>query len=208
MNSSIKTIAFIFFLFTLLLGIPACGHKHDKNSEDHAHEHDGHDHDGHDHEGHDHDAAAPMIKKAVCHVYPTEGNKVTGTVIFTPTEGGTNVEIDIKGLTPGKHGFHIHEFGDCSAADGTSAGGHFNPDGHSHGSQSDGLRHAGDLGNLDADASGNAKITFLDKVIKLHGANTIVGRSIIIHENEDDLKTQPTGNAGARVACGSIVVGQ
>ena len=74
-----------------------------------------------------------MIEKAVCVIYPTAGNKVTGVVTFTKVEGGIKIVADLQGLTPGKHGFHIHEFGDCTSADGTSAGGHFNPSGVSHG---------------------------------------------------------------------------
>jgi superoxide dismutase, Cu-Zn family len=144
------------------------------------------------------------VNKAVCILYPTQGNKVTGTITFAKSDKGINVVADIHGLTPGKHGFHIHECGDCSAADGSSAGGHFNPMEKSHGSPMDMLRHMGDMGNIVANANGDAHMEYVDNVISLSGEYSIIGRSIIVHKAEDDLKTQPTGNAGARIACGVI----
>ena len=101
---------------------------------------------------------------------------------------------------------HIHEFGDCSAADATSAGGHFNPGKHPHAGPDMPMRHEGDLGNLTADAAGKAHYERVDKDLKLTGDDSIIGRSVIVHEKVDDLKTQPTGNAGARVACGVVGV--
>lgn len=148
--------------------------------------------------------AGPEIKKAVAVLYPTEGNDVQGVVTFTKVEGGVMVVADVSGLTPGKHGFHIHEYGDCSAANGTSAGGHFNPLNMPHGAPTDEKRHVGDMGNLTADESGNAHYEWIDKMMTLDGPNTIIGRGVIVHQGEDDLKTQPTGNAGPRVACGVI----
>jgi Cu-Zn family superoxide dismutase len=145
-----------------------------------------------------------MNLKAVCVLYPTQGNNVTGTITFTATEKGVRVVADIHGLTQGKHGFHIHECGDCTAANGSSAGGHFNPMGKSHGSSTDMMRHMGDMGNIVADANGNAQLDYFDNIISLTGEYSIIGRAIIVHKDEDDLKTQPTGNAGARVACGVI----
>ena len=144
--------------------------------------------------------------KAICVLYPTQGNNVSGTITFTQTEKGVRVVADLQGLSKGKHGFHIHEFGDCSSADGLSAGGHFNPEGKTHGAPMDMSRHMGDMGNLEANESGKAHLEYTDTVIKLNGMNSIIGKSIIIHKSEDDLKTQPTGNAGARVACGVIGV--
>jgi Cu-Zn family superoxide dismutase len=152
---------------------------------------------------HQHDASS-NYEKAVCVLHPTEGNKVNGTVYFTKTDSGVQVTVNIEGLAPGKHGFHIHEFGDCSAVDGTSAGGHFNPGGHEHGSPNSEMRHKGDLGNVEANEEGVAQMEYLDKHLKLNGINSIIGRSIIVHADEDDLTSQPTGNAGARVACGVI----
>ena len=144
------------------------------------------------------------INKAVCVLIPTQGNNVSGAIIFTKTPDGVLVKGDVHGLTPGKHGFHIHELGDCSAADGTSAGGHFNPMDMPHGAPMDMKRHEGDMGNIEADASGNAHIEYTDKMLTMSGPNSIIGRGIIVHKDADDLKTQPTGNAGARVACGVI----
>ena len=116
------------------------------------------------------------------------------------------VIADVTGLTPGKHGFHVHEFGDCSSPDGNSAGAHFNPTHKQHGAPDAADRHAGDLGNIEADAAGKAHLECTDKTMKLLGPDSIVGRAVIVHEKEDDLKTQPTGNAGGRVACGVIGV--
>ena len=146
--------------------------------------------------------------KAVCVLYPTQGNSVTGTITFVKTEQGIKVIADLQGLSKGKHGIHIHECGDCSSADGLSAGGHFNPMAKSHGSPMDAMRHAGDMGNIEADDAGKAHLEYVDNTISLEGESSIIGRSVIVHKNEDDLKTQPTGNAGARVACGVIGIGK
>lgn len=144
------------------------------------------------------------VKKAVCVLHPTEGNDVSGLVTFMQTDNGIQIEADINGLTPGKHGFHVHQYGDCSAPDGTSAGGHFNPENKQHGGPTDMERHVGDLGNVTADSTGHAHLSMTDNVISLAGAHSIIGRGIIVHMGEDDLTSQPTGNAGARVACGTI----
>jgi Cu-Zn family superoxide dismutase len=144
--------------------------------------------------------------KAICVLYPTKGNNVSGTITFIPTEKGVLVKADLQGLTKGKHGFHIHDFGDCSADDGNSAGGHFNPEGKSHGAPMDMSRHDGDMGNIEADESGKGHLEYTDPMMMLSGPHSIIGRSVIVHQNEDDLKTQPTGNAGARIACGVIGV--
>uniref|UniRef100_UPI001BDDCA20 Superoxide dismutase [Cu-Zn] n=1 Tax=Bacteroidetes bacterium GWA2_30_7 TaxID=1797313 RepID=UPI001BDDCA20 len=147
-------------------------------------------------------------QKAVCVIYPTQDYKVTGVITFTKSDDGVKVVADLNGLSPGKHGFHIHECGDCSASDGTSAGGHFNPEEKSHGAPMDMSRHIGDLGNITADENGKAHLEYIDKMIVFEGEHSIIGRSMIVHKNEDDLKTQPTGNAGARVACGVIGIGK
>lgn len=144
------------------------------------------------------------ITKAVCILHPTEGNDVEGTVLFTKNDSVIEIDINITGLEEGKHGFHIHEFGDCTDPDGTSAGGHYNPGNQPHGAPGDSLRHAGDLGNIYADNTGNAKLRMQDSVINLNGIKSIIGRAVVVHKGEDDLKSQPTGNAGARVACGVI----
>lgn len=143
-------------------------------------------------------------KQAQAVLNPTKGSRAQGLVTFTQVEGGVRIVADVDYLEPGKHGFHIHEFGDCSSPDGASAGGHFNPKKTRHGSPEGLERHAGDLGNLAADAKGHAHYDRIDKVITLEGVDSIIGRSLIVHSNEDDYKTQPTGNAGGRIACGVI----
>jgi Cu-Zn family superoxide dismutase len=150
--------------------------------------------------------AAAKIIKAVAIMHHTAKGKGSGWVAFV--QKGDTVEItgEIKGLPPGEHGFHIHEFGDCSAPDATSTGGHFNPTGKKHGAPDAEERHVGDLGNIKADEDGKAVIKMTDKVIRLDGPNSIIGRGVIIHLDADDFKTQPTGNAGGRVAVGVIGV--
>ena len=144
--------------------------------------------------------------KAIAVLHPTSGNNVTGIVTFTTSGDQVKVVADVTGLTPGKHGFHVHEFGDCSSPDGNSAGAHFNPTHKQHGAPDAAERHEGDLGNVVADSSGKAHLEWTDKVMKLSGPDSIIGRSMIVHVQEDDLKTQPTGNSGGRVACGVIGV--
>jgi Cu-Zn family superoxide dismutase len=147
---------------------------------------------------------AEGVVNAICVVTPTQGNNISGTITFTSNPDGVLVKGDIHGLTPGKHGFHIHECGDCSSADGSSAGGHFNPSNMPHGAPADMNRHEGDMGNIEADASGNAHIEYVDKMQTLNGPNSIIGRGVIVHKDADDLKSQPAGNAGPRLACGVI----
>lgn len=144
---------------------------------------------------------------AICVITPTQGNTVTGRITFTTEEGGVRIVADLEGLTPGKHGFHIHEKGDCSAADASSAGGHFNPNGQSHGAPADVIRHLGDMGNIEADESGKAHLDYLDPAMSLSGENSIIGKSVIVHKDMDDMRTQPTGNSGARIGCGIIEKG-
>jgi superoxide dismutase, Cu-Zn family len=150
-------------------------------------------------------AAAP-VTKALAALAPLSGSKVAGTVTFTKAESGLKISGKITGLTPGKHGFHVHEFGDCTAPDGASAGGHFNPTDEPHASPKDAHRHTGDLGNIEANAEGTATVDFVDSKATFEGPNSILGRGLIVHAGEDDLKTQPTGNAGGRLACAVIGV--
>jgi len=143
--------------------------------------------------------------KAISLLHPTAGNKVSGTVTFVAAADGVKIHAEIAGLTPGKHGFHIHEFGDCSAADASSAGGHFNPTNQPHAGPDTAARHEGDMGNVEADASGNAKLDYVDHQISLtDDAKSAIGRSVVVHAKPDDLKTQPSGDSGARIACGVI----
>lgn len=149
----------------------------------------------------------PGAEVATVVLHPTEGNEAEGVVTFTQTDDGVRVEASINGLEAGSsHGFHIHQFGDCRAADGTSAGGHFNPEDMPHGGPDDMQRHVGDLGNLEADENGEASADFTDSFLELNGANSILGRGVIIHAGQDDLESQPTGDAGSRLSCGVIGV--
>lgn len=134
-----------------------------------------------------------------------------GEVTFTQTQQGVLVEgrIQHDELGPTDHGFHVHEFGECDAPDFESAGGHFNPTDHPHGGPHDDpeQRHAGDFGNLQFDPNGIADFEFVDDVITVgSGTNDIVGQALIVHYEEDDLETQPTGDAGPRAGCGTIEV--
>jgi Cu-Zn family superoxide dismutase len=142
--------------------------------------------------------------KLRCDLQPTTGSTVSGWVTFETMADHVHVRAEVKGLTPGRHGFHIHERGDCSSGDGTSAGGHFNPAGAAHAGPDAAKRHVGDLGNLEADDAGIARYDQMDMVIRLSGEHSILGRAVIVHADEDDLTSQPTGAAGARVACGVI----
>ncbi|HKI47111.1 MAG TPA: superoxide dismutase family protein [Balneolales bacterium] len=144
------------------------------------------------------------VQRAIAVIHPTKKSKVTGTVTFTREQGGIKIEARLRRLKPGKHGFHIHEWGDCSADDGSSAGGHFNPENQNHGAPTDSVRHVGDLGNIVADDNGVGYYERIDSVLSFTGAHSIIGRSVVIHEGADDLQSQPTGNAGARLGCGVI----
>lgn len=145
---------------------------------------------------------------AVCVLNPTAGNQAHGVVTFVKQANGIKIVADIEGLAPGDHGFHVHEFGDCRAADAASAGGHFNPDNKPHGGPTDSQRHVGDLGKVTAGPDGKAHLESLDPLIAFTGPHSILGRGMILHAQTDDFKTQPTGNAGPRVACGVIGVGK
>src|SRR5437763_10008508 len=148
-------------------------------------------------------AHAQDATKATCKLESKSGSQVTGTVTFTKVGDEIQVVADIQSLKPGKHGFHIHEKGDCSAADAASAGAHFNPTQKHHGGPMTVDHHTGDLGNIEADASGKAHLDWKGK-LSLSGKDSIIGRSVVVHEKEDDLKTDPAGNSGARIACGAI----
>ena len=143
---------------------------------------------------------------AVAVIHGFGDNPVKGAIHFKATTDGVQISGQLSGLKPGKHGFHIHEFGDVTSADGMATGGHFNPDMHKHGGPDDKERHAGDFGNIEAGADGKATIKMTDKAISLSGPSTILGRALIVHAKEDDLKTQPSGNAGDRIGQGVIGV--
>jgi superoxide dismutase, Cu-Zn family len=152
-------------------------------------------------------AAAAEAARASATVWlaPTQGNTASGTMNFVATGNDVAVQARVSGLKPNaEHGFHVHEKGDCSAPDATSAGGHFNPHNAPHGPQ-DAPHHAGDLPALKANANGVAEARFTLKGVSIgSGADDIVGKAVIVHAQPDDYKTQPTGNSGARIACGVI----
>lgn len=142
-------------------------------------------------------------------ISPTEGNDTQGTVTFRRTGDGIAVVANIENLEPNsRHGFHIHQYGDCTAPDATSAGGHYNPTQERHGGRQADERHVGDLGNLESNDRGIANLEYIDDKLTMDGAHTILGRGIIVHAGEDDYETQPTGDAGGRIGCGVIGVAE
>jgi Cu-Zn family superoxide dismutase len=145
--------------------------------------------------------------RAVATLAPTTGNTTSGTVEFAQAGGKVMVSGEVRGLKPGaEHGFHVHEKGDCSSGDGMSTGGHFNPGNQPHGRHAAGQHHAGDLPSLRADAAGVAKFSFEAPSLQVGaGPANVVGRGLIVHRDPDDYATQPTGNAGPRLACAAIV---
>lgn len=146
--------------------------------------------------------AGPTAAQAT--LKPGKKQKIKGMVHFTQSGDVVKVEAMIEGLKPGPHGFHIHERGDCSAPDFSSAGGHFNPTSKHHGDVKSAERHVGDMGNIVADAKHKAHLTLELSGTTLGGANGLLGKAVVIHEKADDLKTQPTGDSGGRIACGVI----
>ena len=150
-------------------------------------------------------AVATLAPGKAATTRPT-ANHVTGTVTFTAAEGGTVAFVaDVDGLEPNSvHGFHIHEKGDLSAADLSSAGGHYNPTHDLHAGPDAPHHHAGDLGNLTADDQGHAHLTGTVGHVSLGGENSILDRSVIVHAKADDLKSQPAGDSGSRIAGGVI----
>lgn len=147
----------------------------------------------------------PAPLRAKVELAPASKSNVRGTATFLEVDGGVEITANLEGLKPGEHGWHVHANGDCSAPDASSAGDHFNPDNHKHGAPEADERHAGDFGNLTAGKDGKATKTITMKGASLaDGAGSLVGKALIIHDKKDDLKTQPSGNAGPRVACGVI----
>lgn len=156
-------------------------------------------------------AAAPppaaSAEYATVNLASASGSLVSGTLRIVPNGNGVHITGEIGGLPPGStHAFHFHEIGDCSAADASSAGGHFNPTHAPHGRAGAAPHHAGDMDNVVADADGVARIDIQNNDVSLRrGApNDITGRAVIVHAGADDYTSQPSGNAGARVACGVI----
>jgi Cu-Zn family superoxide dismutase len=147
-----------------------------------------------------------MVDKAVAEIKPTAGNTLSGVVTFAPNEDETqmNIHVVLSGLDPGKHGFHIHQTGDCSAEDASSAGEHFNPYKAPHGGPEGTDHHLGDLGNIVADANGQVDTTLSARELAFSGPASVLQKAVIVHAGEDDLQTDPSGNSGDRVGCGVI----
>jgi Cu-Zn family superoxide dismutase len=155
-------------------------------------------------------AAAPPATSstALVALAPTRDSKVSGTLTMTQEPGGgVSVVGQVGNLEPGSaHGFHVHDRGDCSAPDGSSAGEHFNPTSQEHGNPAAGTHHVGDMVNIQANDSGTADVRITIPAATLHdgGPNDLVGKGVIVHASPDDYTTQPSGNSGARLACGRI----
>lgn len=151
-------------------------------------------------------ASPPPAPRASARLQSTIGNTASGSVSFVQTGAQVLVSGEIRGLKPNaEHGFHVHEKGDCSSGDGLSTGGHFNPGGAPHGNHGIGMHHAGDLRSLKADGNGVARFSFESTSIAVgSGVTDIVGKGLIVHRDPDDYTTQPTGNAGPRLACAVI----
>ncbi|MDQ8181096.1 superoxide dismutase family protein [Pelagicoccus sp. SDUM812005] len=152
------------------------------------------------------DDVDPKVRRiAEARLSPTEGNTAEGVVTFVQESEGIRVIADIRNLSVnGRHGFHIHETGDCSAPDASSAGGHFNPNNETHAGPMADKRHVGDLGNLETTEAGSAMYVRVDEHLRFDGPASIIGKAVVVHANADDYQSQPSGNAGPRIACGVI----
>lgn len=153
-------------------------------------------------------AAEPPAKRAVAVINPASGSTCKGLVQFVQDGSSVKMTADLEGLAPGsKHAFHVHEFGDCSAPDASSAGTHYDPaQTKHHGIPNDKMSHAGDMGNIEADANGKVHFELALEGASIDGAQApLLGRGVIVHANPDDF-SQPVGNAGGRIGCGVIGV--
>ncbi|WP_124980669.1 superoxide dismutase family protein [Nonlabens xiamenensis] len=201
-----KKLTIALMAFTISLGMTSCKEEKKEDMQDEEMmEHSDHDGD-HDHE--DMDETQLMIgKELTVTLSAKSGSSANGVIEFMQTEEGVVMEADLSGLEPGPHAIHIHQNGDCSAEDGSSAGGHWDPTSEAHGKWGDEMHHSGDIGNLEADEEGNATLTFsTDKwcISCDDDMKNIVGKGVIVHAKADDFTSQPSGAAGARVACGVI----
>jgi Cu-Zn family superoxide dismutase len=146
--------------------------------------------------------ADPEIpSQAVAVLIPTEGSQVSGVILLQQQGEGVRVQGKVWGLTPGMHGFHIHQFGDLRSPTGDAAGGHYSPDDSPHGAPGSAEHHAGDLGNIEANQEGVADVDATFDFFQIHH---VLGRAIVVHADADDLRSQPSGAAGARLAVGVI----
>ncbi len=144
-----------------------------------------------------------VVATALVDLFPTEGSEANGSVTFEETNGTVKITAEMSGLAPGKHGFHIHEIGDCSSLDASSAAGHLNPGNTQHGAPDSPTHHAGDLGNIEADAEGNASFQMtVDFITLSEGPNSILGKAVVVETDEDNF--DPSRSNGAGLACGVI----
>lgn len=147
---------------------------------------------------------------ATAQIQSASGSTLTGEATFEETSDGVKMTLKVQGATPGTHAVHLHESGDCTAPDATSAGPHWNPMDEAHGNRAEGSEfHAGDIANLEVgeDGTGTLEVTAEDWTIGTGAASDVIGKAVIIHADPDDFVSQPAGNAGARVGCGVVVKG-
>lgn len=142
---------------------------------------------------------------AVTTLEARSNSSIKGQATFTQAGDKVRIVVEVSGATPGQHGLHVHENGDCSAPDAKSAGNHFNPGSAEHGAPDKAAHHAGDFGNLTVGEDGSGKLELLtDQITVNPGTTSVVGRALVLHEKVDDTTTQPTGNSGSRIGCGVI----
>lgn len=144
---------------------------------------------------------------AIANLVAKSGSEAGGQVMFLPTPSGVNVVASVFGASPGLHGIHLHEAGNCDSPDGKSAGGHWNPAAHEHGTPGV-ATHAGDLGNIEINDDGTGTLELLLPGRTLEGPMGVIGKAVIVHADADDMTSQPSGNAGARIACGVVKANQ
>ena len=156
--------------------------------------------------------ASATAQPAIARIEPRSGSTLLGVARLYDLDNGLGVHVEVEKATPGLHGVHIHEKGDCSDPAATSAGGHYNPAGGAHhGGPATNVRHGGDLGNIEVGADGKGVLDVIVPDLTVNSlANGVVGRAIVVHEKADDLQTDPAGNSGPRIGCGRILppVGQ
>ncbi len=154
--------------------------------------------------------STPMAKQAIATIGPASDSSVTGMAIFTQNGDQITLTIEIQNASPGIHAVHIHESGDCSSPDGTSAGGHWNPTGVAHGKWGEGEFHLGDIGNITVGEDGTGSIELTTDLWEIGTGSDVdvVGRGIIVHAGADDFTSQPSGDAGARIGCGAIALAE
>ncbi len=205
-----KILFSLFIMFVLSACQMVLPHRHEHHDKDHKpdedHQHDGDPKHRDDDRAEDEALSMMAVTQAVVVLNPTEGNEAAGEIMLTLTDEGMHVTGEVTGLTPGEHGFHFHQMGDCRASDGTSAGGHYNPEGNEHGHPEGEVNHVGDMLNIVADDDGVAVVDTVNVKATFSGPNSVLGRGMIIHAEPDDYESQPSGASGSRVACGVVGV--